>query len=385
MSLWKQLLVSLVVVAAATLLWARFFPGAPDVLARYGLEWIAPERPAGDAGGQAGGGEAGQQAPAVMTAAIGTATINDRLAAIGTGRALNSVSVMPFSSGRLTEILARSGARVAAGDIIARLDADAEEIALDRARIALADADTRLERVKALRASNTATAVQLTEAELAVSNAGLAVRDAELTLERRSIRAPISGIVGIIPVTVGNHMTQQSVIAVIDDRSRIIVDFWVPERFAGMISVDQPVSAVSVARPDDRFEGVVSAVDTRIDSQSRTLHIQASIDNSSDALRAGMSFQIEMGFPGDTYPAVDPLAVQWGADGAFVWLVEDGLARRVGVRIIQRNTDSVLVSGDLGPGGAVVTEGIHAVREGAAVRVLNREAGGTPTAAVTGT
>lgn len=385
MSLWKQLLVSLVVVAAAALLWARFFPGAPDVLARYGLEWIAPERPAGDAGGQAGGGEAGQQAPAVMTAAIGTATINDRLAAIGTGRALNSVSVMPFSSGRLTEILARSGARVAAGDIIARLDADAEEIALDRARIALADADTRLERVKALRASNTATAVQLTEAELAVSNAGLAVRDAELTLERRSIRAPISGIVGIIPVTVGNHMTQQSVIAVIDDRSRIIVDFWVPERFAGMISVDQPVSAVSVARPDDRFEGVVSAVDTRIDSQSRTLHIQASIDNSSDALRAGMSFQIEMGFPGDTYPAVDPLAVQWGADGAFVWLVEDGLARRVGVRIIQRNTDSVLVSGDLVPGGAVVTEGIHAVREGAAVRVLNREAGGTPTAAVTGT
>lgn len=385
MSLWKQLLVSLVVVAAAAVLWARFFPGAPEVLARYGLEWIAPGRPAGQAGGQAGNGQAGQQqAPAVLTAAIGAATINDRLAAIGTGRALNSVSVMPFSSGRLTEILARSGARVAAGEIIARLDADAEEIALDRARIALEDANTRLERVKALRASNTATAVQLTEAELAVSNAGLAIRDAELTLERRSIRAPISGIVGIIPVTVGNHMTQQSVIAVIDDRSRIIVDFWVPERFAGMVSVDQPVSAASVARPDDRFEGVVSAVDTRIDSQSRTLHIQASIDNSSDALRAGMSFQIEMGFPGDTYPAVDPLAVQWGAEGAFVWLVEDGLARRVAVRIIQRNTDSVLVSGDLGPGGAVVTEGIHAVREGAPVRIINREAGGIPTAAVTG-
>src|SRR5690606_27080834 len=213
-------------------------------------------------------------------------------------------------------------------------------------------------RVKALRASNTVTAVQQTEAELAVSNARLAVRDAELTLERRSIRAPISGIVGIIPVTVGNHMTQQSVIATIDDRSRIIVDFWVPERFAGMVSVGQPVSAAAVARPDDGFRGVVSAVDSRIDSQSRTLQIQASIDNSSDALRAGRSFQIEMGFPGDTYPAVSPLAVQWGAEGAFVWLVEDGLARRVAVRISQRNTDSVLVAGDLAAGGAVVTEGI---------------------------
>ncbi len=387
MSLWKQLLVSLVVIAAAAVLWVRFYPGAPDVLARYGLEWIAPERTAvGEAGrGQQGDGPGGQQIAAVVTAAIGTATINDRLVAIGTGRALNSVSVMPFSSGRLTEILVESGSRVGAGEDIARLDSDAEEIALDRARIALEDANARLERVKALRASNTVTAVQQTEAELAVSNARLAVRDAELTLERRSIRAPISGIVGIIPVTVGNHMTQQSVIATIDDRSRIIVDFWVPERFAGMVSVGQPVSAAAVARPDDGFRGVVSAVDSRIDSQSRTLQIQASIDNSSDALRAGMSFQIEMGFPGDTYPAVNPLAVQWGAEGAFVWLVEDGLARRVAVRIIQRNTDSVLVAGDLAAGGAVVTEGIHAVREGAPVRVINPAAGGVPTAAVTGT
>lgn len=386
MSLWKQLLVSLVVVAAAAILWARVYPGAPDILARYGLEWMAPERAAtGEAGGEPGGGMGGHQAPAVITAAIGTATINDRLAAIGTGRALNSVSVMPFSAGRLTEILVESGSRVGAGEAIARLDSDAEEIALDRARIALEDANARLERVKALRASNTVTAVQQTEAELAVSNARLAVRDAELTLERRSIRAPISGIVGIIPVTVGNHMTQQSVIATIDDRSRIIVDFWVPERFSGMVSVGQPVSAAAVARPDDGFRGIVSAVDSRIDSQSRTLQIQASIDNSSDALRAGMSFQIEMGFPGDTYPAVNPLAVQWGAEGAFVWLVEDGLARRVAVRIIQRNTDSVLVAGDLAPGGAVVTEGIHAVREGAPVRVINPAAGGVPTAAVTGT
>lgn len=384
MSAWKQLLVSAVVIAAAALIWARFYPGAPDVLARYGLEWMAPERGAGSAGGEQGGGGGGQQAAAVITAPVGAATINDRLVAIGTGRALNSVAVMPFSAGRLTEIRAGSGSRVDAGEVIATLDSDAEEIALDRAGIALADATARLDRVKALRASNTVTAVQQTEAELGVSNARLAVRDAELTLERRSIRAPVSGIVGIIPVTVGNHMTQQSVIATIDDRSRIVVDFWVAERFAGMVSVGQPVSATSVARPDQRFEGVVSAVDSRIDAQSRTLQVQASIDNSSDALRAGMSFQIEMGFPGDTYPAVDPLAVQWGADGAFVWLVEDGVARRVTVRIIQRNTDSVLVAGELDAGSTVVVEGIHAVREGAPVRIVNPAAGGIPTAAVTG-
>jgi RND family efflux transporter MFP subunit len=159
----------------------------------------------------------------------------------------------------------------------------------------------------------------------------------------------------------------------------------VTERFAGMVSVGQPVSAASVARPTDGFEGVVSAVDSRIDAQSRTLQVQASIDNSSDVLRAGMSFQIAMRFPGDTYPSVNPLSVQWGPEGAFVWVIEDGLARRVDVRIIQRNTNSVLIAGELGTGGTVVTEGIHAVREGAPVRVVNRETGGMPTAAVTGT
>ena len=64
-------------------------------------------------------------------------------------------------------------------------------------------------------------------------------------------------------------------------------------------------------------------------------------------LRAGMSFQVAMRFAGDTYPSVDPLSVQWGADGAFVWAIKDGKAKRTPVRIIQRNTESVLVEADL--------------------------------------
>jgi len=388
MSFWKQLVVSLIVIAAAAGLWARFFPGAPEILERWGMDWAVAAVPnrAGEADGSASGQNGGfsQQPAVVVTSRIATATINDRLSAIGTGRALSSVSVTPFTTGRLTEILVESGARIEAGDTLANLDSEAEEIALDRARIALEDANARLERISALRASNTATAVQMTEAELAVSNARLAVRDAELTLARRSIVAPISGVVGIIPVSAGNYVTTQTEIATIDDRSRIVIDFWAPERFARMITVGQPVSAASVARPDERFSGEVSAIDNRIDPQSRTLRVQARIANDNDALRAGMSFQVEMTFPGDSYPSVDPLAIQWGADGAFVWLVEDGMARRANVRIIQRNTDSVLVSGDLGGAGQVVTEGIHAVREGAPVRLVGTAPDETPETAVTG-
>ncbi|HRE03946.1 MAG TPA: HlyD family efflux transporter periplasmic adaptor subunit, partial [Ilumatobacteraceae bacterium] len=86
-------------------------------------------------------------------------------------------------------------------------------------------------------ASNNATPVQVTQAELAVKNNELALRDAQLSLERRSIVAPIGGIVGILPVEVGNYITNQTAVATIDDRSQIIVDFWVPERYAAAMAV----------------------------------------------------------------------------------------------------------------------------------------------------
>lgn len=385
MKIWKQALVSLVILVAAVLAWAKFVPGGAEMLATWGIDLPAILRadastPQQGTPGQQGAqsqGQSGQrrnqtQLP-VIAAEVTRETINNRLSAIGTGRARQSVVVVPFSAGRMTEILVASGATVAAGDVIARLDSESETIAVDRAKFALDDAIARQERIGTLRASNTATRVQVTEAALAVDNARLALRDAELALERRSITAPIAGVVGILPVAAGNFVSTTTEIARIDDRSDILVDFWVPERYASIIRVGQPLTASSVARPADRFSGTISAIDNRIDVDSRTLQVQARIQNPDDALRAGMSFQVTMEFPGDTYPAVNPLAVQWGSGGAFVWLVRDGVAARTEVRVIQRNTDTVLVDAPLQPGDIVVTEGIHAVRDGAPVLVSRVE------------
>jgi predicted aconitase with swiveling domain len=79
-----------------------------------------------------------------------------------------------------------------------------------------------------------------------------------------------------------------------------------------------------------------------------------------------------MRFPGDTYPSVNPLAIQWSTDGAYVWAVRDGRARQTPVTIIQRNTDSVLVDGPLVAGDTVVTEGVQTVREGAEIMIADR-------------
>jgi RND family efflux transporter MFP subunit len=299
------------------------------------------------------------------------ATINDRLQAIGTGRANATVAVTPYEAGRMTELTVTSGTLVKAGQVIARLDAQTEEIALERAKIAVSDAEGKFERTNTLRQSNAATSVQLADVQVVLNNARLAQRDAELKLERRSILAPISGVIGILPIEAGNYVTTQTTVATIDDRSTIVIDFWVPERFAGAVKVGAPLTAALVARPGQSFKGKVSATDNRLDEKSRTLRVQARIDNTDDALRAGMSFQVAMGFPGDTYPSVDPLAVQWGTDGAFVWAIRDGKAKRTPVQIVQRNSEAVLVDADLTEGDLVVTEGIHVVREGASLLIAS--------------
>jgi len=376
MAAWKQIVLALVVLLVAAAAWVRFFPGAPAVLARWGIEteWAnaATQRSDASTGGQSrqGGGRSGPQTP-VITAIVGPATINDRLQAIGTGRANATVAVAPYDSGRMTEVLVTSGMLVKKGTVIARLDSDAEEIALERARIAVTDAQGKYDRTQALSKSNAATAVQLADADVALRNARLAERDAEVKLERRSIVAPITGVIGILPIEAGNYVTSQTTVATIDDRSSIAIDFWVPERFASAIRVGAPLTASLVAQPGQSFNGTVSAVDNRLDEKSRTLRVQARIENTDDRLRAGMSFQVVMGFPGDTYPSVDPLAVQWGTEGAFVWAIRDGKARRTPVTIVQRNSEMVLVDADLVPGDQVVTEGIHAVREGADVLIAS--------------
>ena len=378
MSIWKQLALCAVVLLAAAAAWVTFFPGAPEILASWGIEWAhaATDKAAsGTAGaGDKGGGQRNRGGPAaVITAVVGSATINDRLSAIGTGRANNSVVVTPYSQGTLTEIKVAPGSMVEAGSVIAKLDSDTEEIAVDRARFALEDAQSKLERINALKNSNTVTAVQVKDAEFVVENARLQLRDAELALQRRSIVSPIGGIVGIIQVEAGNAVPNATPIAMVDDRSKIIIDFWVPERFAGTLAVGAPLTATPIARPKEVFQGMVSAVDNRVDEASRTLRVRAIVDNADDTLRAGMSFQVAMKFPGDTYPSVNPLAVQWGTDGAFVWAIKDGKAKRTLVRIIQRNTDTVLVEGDLTGDDLVVTEGIHTVREGADVQIASRD------------
>ncbi|MEO8243794.1 MAG: efflux RND transporter periplasmic adaptor subunit [bacterium] len=394
MSLWKQLLLSVVVLLVAGGIAARLSPSAAGFLASHGfsaplrvlgLTEAAPAdaapQPAKPGAGNPGRG--GARKTTVVLQPAGTAIINDKVTALGTGEALQSVTVLPNSTGTLTEVSVQSGSKVSAGQVIARLDSEAQLIARDKAKLAADDAHRTLERNQALVQSNAAPASQTQSVELAAQMADLGLRSADKDLADRVISAPIAGVVGILKVSPGNIVTAQTPIVTIEDSSALLVNFWLPERMAGQITVGASASLVPVSRPDQTLTAKVTSLDNQIDPASGTFQVQATVANLDGALQPGMAFTVTMQFAGQSYVTVNPLAVQWGSDGAYVWRVTDNKADKVAVRVVQRNTEDVLVAGEIAAGDPIVTEGLDGLKAGADVQIFGAppaDAGGKTSA-----
>lgn len=379
MAIWKQGVLSLGVLVVALLCAAAFVPtantalrgiGLGPVLDGIGIAMAEPEEGAPARSGQRGGGEP----PLVVARAPGEGRIADKVVAIGDGQAIRAVTVVAETPGRVTEVLVQSGQQVQEGAVLLRLDREAETIAVERAQLVLDDARSALERLQQLQGSGASTAVQLREAELSLRQAELELRQAEFDLSLREIPAPVSGWIGILNAEVGAQITTATEIAEIDDRSVLLVDFRLPERMVGRIAPGDPVMAEALAGGFEEVAGTISAIDNRVDPASRTLRVQARLDNADDRLRAGMSFAITIDLPGEAAPSVDPLAVQWNRDGAYVWVVREEVAQRLPIRILQRAENAVLVAAEFAPGDLVIVEGVQSVRPGAPVRVQGETA-----------
>ncbi len=230
----------------------------------------------------------------VIASEVASANIFNEIVTIGDGRALRNTTVVPEVSGRLSAINVQSSSYIEAGDVVATLEDRIQRLEVERAQFLLEDARAAANRVNAL--GTTVTAIQRSNAALALQTAELDLKEAEFELDRRRIVAPISGWVGIINHNVGDQVSTATEITQIDDRSEIIVDFRVPERFVGQIKEGDAIRATALARPQDALIGMITALDSRVDADSRTLRLQASLANTDDVLRAGMAFRIIVDF-----------------------------------------------------------------------------------------
>ena len=311
----------------------------------------------------------------VVTAPVLLTDLNERLTSVGTARALKSVVIYAENSGRVTAVNIKADSLVAEAQTLLQLDDRDERLAVELATVQLADAERLVRRYITVNTQDmNIPESQLDDARAAVDTARIALAQAQVALDRRQIRAPFRGKVGITEVDVGDRIDTSTMVTTIDDRSVLLVNFSVPEVYVERVTRGTPVAVRLWDAADIAVQGEITAVDSRIDINSRSFIARAAIDNTEDQFRPGMAFEISVDASRGQYLSVPDVAVQWGADGAYVWIVDEGHAVRREIRLVKRFAGSILVEGELTEGESVVIEGVQAVRAGAALQVISTTA-----------
>lgn len=287
--------------------------------------------------------------------------------AVGTARAEKTAVILADDGGEVTEVTFQAGDKVNKGDVLLMLELEEERLAVERARVALKNAEQLVARFQGIRLPGAISDSRIDEAVIAAEAARIELGVAELALEKRQVRAPFAGIVGLTDIDAGARITSDTEITRLDDRSILYVDFQAPEEVYSRIVAGDIISIEPFSNAGQAYQATVHKVDSRINQDSRSFTVRAKIDNSADKLRPGMSFKIEFQLPGRSYPVVPEAAIIWGGDGAYVWLAESGVARRVSVTIVSRDAGQVLVRAPIDAGDIVIAEGVQKVREGAKV------------------
>lgn len=295
--------------------------------------------------------------------------------AVGTGEARKSAALYPKTAGEVVAVSFRSQDRVHKGQILLRLEDIHQQIAVRLAKVAVKDATRQLKRLEKLAPSGTASQARLETAQTDLEAATLRLDQAEQALDDRIVYAPFDGIIGLTDIDRGDRVTTDTRIATLDDRSEILVDFELPEEYAGRIKVDDPVTVRPWTAPDLRLAGKVSQLGSRIDPITRTLRVKASIPNEEDLIRPGTSFETELAFTGKPYPTVREVAVLWSRDGAYLWRVakKDGkteTAEKVFVKIVRRDRGRILVDGPLNADDLIVVEGVQGLRPSQRIQAI---------------
>ena len=319
----------------------------------------------------------------VTTMVAGLQPWQPQLAAIGSLRAVRGVEVTTEIAGMVRSVHFRSGDDVRAGQLLVQLNADADAAQL-RALQAGAELAARvLERDRAQLAAQTISQAQVDAdvADLAARRALVAQQQA--VVEKKSIRAPFAGKLGITTVNPGQYLDPGARIVTLQALDPVYVDFGLPQRQAAEIAVGQAISITSDAHPQQPFPGRITAIDPRIDPATRNLMIAATVPNAQRALVPGMfvDVRIDTG-EAQRHVTVPQTAITFNPYGATVFLAQDSgrrdaqgqpvlEARQVFVKPGATRGDQVAILDGLEPGATVVTSGQLKLKNGTPLVVNN--------------
>ncbi len=303
------------------------------------------------------------------------------LNAIGTVAAVNGVTVSADLPGIITEITFDSGESVSQGDVLVRLDTRQERAQLAAAEAQRELARLALERNRGLAQSGIVAQSNFDQAQAEFKSADARAGEIRATIERKTIRAPFSGVLGIRQVNLGQYVAGGAPIVSLQAIRPSYVNLTVPQHQLGSLRPGTRIEVTSDAL-DSPEVGKIAAVDAVIDETTRNARVQAIFDNRSGRLRPGMFVEARLGSGGSSPVVVVPAsAISYAPFGDSVFIVEemkdkDGKSykgvRQQFVKLAGSRGDQVGVVSGLKPGEEVVTSGAFKLRPGAAVVVNNK-------------
>ena len=327
----------------------------------------------------AGAAPGGKRRPVLVeTAVVEKTVLAQKVEAVGTTRARQSIDIRPADSGRIVELLFSPGNLVEKGAVLARLDSASELADVAEARAQLREAELALERARALAERNNVAKATVDQLEAAYDAADARLQRTEKSLTDRTVRAPFSGKVGLKQIDVGARVDDDTVITTLDDLAEIEIDFKTPEIYFGAVAAGQPIQATGAAFDNRRFFGEITTIDSRIDPVSRAFKMRASIPNPDLALPAGMFMLVELTLAEREALTVPEQAVLLTERQASVFVIEDNKAVFRSIELGQREIGRVEVRDGLSEGDQIAITGLQRLRSGSTVRVLEPEPLSTP-------
>jgi membrane fusion protein, multidrug efflux system len=322
-------------------------------------------------------GSSWQPPPEAVTTTVATPEQWDTtMKAIGSVAAVNGVTVSADLPGVVAEIDFDSGRTVNKGDVLVRLDTKQEQAQLASA-IAQRDlTQVDFNRQKELLAKGITAQSAFDQSAAEFKSADANVSQMRATIERKTIRAPFSGVLGIRQINLGQYLAGGAPIVPLQSIRPVYVNFTLPQQEMGLLSIGSPVTI------DTGDSGRVTAYDSVIDEATRNLRVQATFDNRSGKLRPGQFVETQLARGGRTMAIALPAsAISYAPFGDSVFIVEDVKDPKTGksyrgvrqqfVKLGGSRGDQVAVLTGVKAGEEVVTSGVFKLRPGAAVIVNN--------------
>lgn len=332
------------------------------------------------------GSAEGEAGPApVIVATVSTTAVDFLKSYSETCRGVREAKLIARRPGRVSQLPVSLGDPVAQGAAIVKLDDELERLAVAAAEANLALAQSSLdkaaldrERATRMRADSLISESRMELSEIALRRATAEARaaEAELGLARKNLRetailAPISGEVTALPYEVGETPAAGALVAEVVDRSKLVVDLFIPERDLADVVVGAHAVVSSALYPDRYFEAQLRALSPKADERTKLFHAEILVENPELLLRSGFTVAVALENPANLPQILVPQAALIEREGAtYVALAIADQARFQEVVSGKRMGAAVTIASGLEPGAQLIVSGAAGLGDGARINVV---------------